>query len=373
MLARPPPCSPKFYEAHCQFVLRRCRRLLRDRGEAEDAAQETFLAAYRGLLAGAQPDEPAAWLATIARHTCWQRTKRRMREPLQVAEVDEPFSGSSDVFDAAARRSEQEVLWQAIKELPAQQQRAFVLCEVAGRSYADVASELGVSSWALESLLVRARRRLRTRLQPVLASVQSVFLFPFGLRSLLARLGIGASGASAATATTVGTASVMTKVAAGAGIAAILAGGSIVAGDSVRPAHHQPAPVLQTHAPATSPLATNRQTYSLTGGQGQWRGLNQSNGGNGANGQQQQTAGANQQGRGNAVSGNSSNQQSAAEGSTQQAQSSSADRGGDQSDQPASGDAAGSTPQSVGDGGAQQPQGSGADEGGSQSNQSGGQ
>ena len=45
-----------------------CRLILRDPTDAEDAAQQTFLSAYRGLLAGQEPREASAWLGTIARN-----------------------------------------------------------------------------------------------------------------------------------------------------------------------------------------------------------------------------------------------------------------------------------------------------------------
>jgi DNA-directed RNA polymerase specialized sigma24 family protein len=55
--------------------------LLRNEHEAEDAAQQTFLAAYRSMRNGVEPRHPAAWLATIARNEWWAAIERRMREP----------------------------------------------------------------------------------------------------------------------------------------------------------------------------------------------------------------------------------------------------------------------------------------------------
>ena len=74
----------ELFEEHAPLVLGLCRGLLRDATEAEDAAQQTFLSAYRSLLAGTAPREPAAWLATIARNECRTRARDRMREPLPL-------------------------------------------------------------------------------------------------------------------------------------------------------------------------------------------------------------------------------------------------------------------------------------------------
>jgi RNA polymerase sigma factor (sigma-70 family) len=144
------------------MVLGICRKLLRDRGESEDAAQETFLSAYRGLLAGTRPGAPGAWLATIARHECWARTRRRAREPEPVAEHESTDGRTAaDPHDATVEKAELRTLWGAITNLPSSQRTALLMREVSGRSYAEVASELGLSESAVDALLARARRRLR--------------------------------------------------------------------------------------------------------------------------------------------------------------------------------------------------------------------
>src|SRR5436309_956633 len=84
------------YRVHGRAVARTCRSLLRDRVEAEDAAQNVFLAAHRAVLAGVVPREPAAWLATIARHECWARSRALMSTPTSVG---------TDAEDQAAPRS----------------------------------------------------------------------------------------------------------------------------------------------------------------------------------------------------------------------------------------------------------------------------
>src|SRR3954452_13646780 len=57
----------ELFEAHARLVLGICRGMLRDRAEAEDAAQQVFLSAFGSLLAGRAPRDEEAWIATIAR------------------------------------------------------------------------------------------------------------------------------------------------------------------------------------------------------------------------------------------------------------------------------------------------------------------
>src|SRR5206468_8120719 len=161
--------SERLYARHQRMVLGLCRGLLRDPIEAEDAAQQTFLSAHRSLLNGTDPREPAAWLATIARNECWTRIRTRMREPLPVSEL-ETASAAPDPYAEAVRRADLAALWRAIEELPRPQRDALLLREFGGLSYDELAEALAVSGSALESLLFRARQRLRVQLRAAYAS-----------------------------------------------------------------------------------------------------------------------------------------------------------------------------------------------------------
>ena len=62
------------YARHSARIFGYCLGLLRNREEAEDAVQTTFLNAYRGLRRGIEPEFEAAWLFKIAQNVC--RTRR---------------------------------------------------------------------------------------------------------------------------------------------------------------------------------------------------------------------------------------------------------------------------------------------------------
>lgn len=200
----------QLYTSHAALVRSVCRSLLRDRAEAEDAAQQTFLSAQRALLNGSAPRDEAAWLATIARHEALARVRARMRDPLPVDSEDQ--AGGPDAYAAAVNRHEVGELRNALAELPGQQRDAILMREVRGLSYEEVASALSVSPTAVESLLFRARRGLQARLREALAA----FSPGFALRDLLARVGGGVAGPAAAKAVAVGVA------------AAVITGGALV-------------------------------------------------------------------------------------------------------------------------------------------------
>jgi RNA polymerase sigma-70 factor, ECF subfamily len=205
----------ELFSAHRLKVQRICGALLRDRHESEDAAQQTFLSAFRALRNGAEPREAEAWLGSIARNECLGRIRDRMREPLPTLQ-DELEDSRADVHRQAISNMNTAHLWQEIQSLPDQQRDAIVLREFAGLSYDELAVALGVSDAAVESLLFRARVTLRRRLQTTLASVNLAGVAS-GAASALARIFAG------------GVAPIATKAAA-VGVGTVFISGSMFVG-----------------------------------------------------------------------------------------------------------------------------------------------
>ena len=177
------------FDQNASMVLGLCRLLLRDYHEAEDAAQQTFVSAYRSLLRGTEPRDPAPWLAAIARNECRARIRKRMRAPLALdGEIEDQLSDlSPDLAEETDRRAELEALTAAIAELPARQREAVALRDFLGLSYEEVASTLSVSVPVVESLLFRARRRLRDTVRTVPRYAAGFIAFPFAIRAALWR------------------------------------------------------------------------------------------------------------------------------------------------------------------------------------------
>ena len=187
----------ELYERHHRMVRALCRLLLRNASDTDDAVQQTFLSAYRSLLSGTQPECPEAWLAVIARRECWARTEKRMRQPIELDESVASGEGA-DVLSVAIQNADLAAMWDAIRELPSQQRQVFLLREFSGLSYDEVGKALGASASAVDALLVRARRQLRGRLEPLL-KVANAATLPFTLFGKLRRLaGSGTRGGASA-------------------------------------------------------------------------------------------------------------------------------------------------------------------------------
>jgi len=153
------------FEEYEQGLYRFCLSRLRSREDAEDAVQATFVRAVRALQHGVRPEVPPAWLFTIARNVC---TSRRLAG-LRRSRVETPRDLDRIPATALAREDERPdellVLGDALAEMPAHLRQVVLLREWQGLSYAEIASELGVSQSAVETLVFRARRDLAERLR----------------------------------------------------------------------------------------------------------------------------------------------------------------------------------------------------------------
>ena len=152
----------RLYRTHVQDVYRYALMVLRNRADAEDVAQTTFLKAYRAIEKGDRPRHPRKWLITIAHNTCRTRMRDAKRRPQEV-------SFETQIADTAAIQTHEDVdvgeLVHALGSLSFNQRSALVMRELEGRSYAEIAEVLDLSSSAVETLLFRARRAIREQLE----------------------------------------------------------------------------------------------------------------------------------------------------------------------------------------------------------------
>ena len=151
----------RLYQRHVGDVYRYSLAILRNPSDAEDVTQTTFLNAYRAYRSGERPDSPRAWLIAIAHNVCRQRFRTASRRVQEVAYEDTVAEAS--VPDPEAPSAEE--IQRALGQLAFNQRAALVMRELEGRSYAEIAELLDVSTSAVETLLFRARRALREQLE----------------------------------------------------------------------------------------------------------------------------------------------------------------------------------------------------------------
>lgn len=144
-------------------ILTLATRMLGDRTEAEDVAQEVFLRVWRQAprwrAGGARFD---TWLHTVALNLCRDRLRRRRETPVNAV-PDRP-DPSGNVEQALLAEGRARRVAEALQALPERQREAVVLHTWQELSNAEAAAVMGVGVEAVESLLARARRGLRQAL-----------------------------------------------------------------------------------------------------------------------------------------------------------------------------------------------------------------
>jgi RNA polymerase sigma-70 factor (ECF subfamily) len=126
--------------------------------DTEDVVQDTFVTAWQELPNLENLASVRSWLITIVTRKSVDRLRSR-RE--QVSIDDHDVEDTSDGPEAAAAATSlDEALAQVLAGLPEDQRRCWVLREIAGYGYQEIADELGIPVSTVRGLLARSRRTL---------------------------------------------------------------------------------------------------------------------------------------------------------------------------------------------------------------------
>jgi RNA polymerase sigma factor (sigma-70 family) len=126
--------------------------------EAEDAFQETFVAALRAYPRLRPDSNLHAWVLTIAHRKALDAHRARVRRAVPVADA-EPAMGASGSEGTAGMPDE--ALWGAVAKLPERQRSAVVLRYVADLPHREIAAAIGCSEDAARSSLHEGLSKLR--------------------------------------------------------------------------------------------------------------------------------------------------------------------------------------------------------------------
>ncbi len=151
-------------QRHLKGVVAIARRMLRDDAEAEDVAQEAFLRLWRsGATLDIGPAGVRPWLRRVTSNLCIDRARGRARlQPTdELPETPDPPTQLKALEGRETRRRVDE----ALKRLPDRQRLALTLFHYEGMSQVEIGGVMGISDEAVESLLGRARRQLKSDLR----------------------------------------------------------------------------------------------------------------------------------------------------------------------------------------------------------------
>lgn len=148
-------------------------RIMGDEMSAADAAQDTFITAYRRLETY-QGGNFRAWLLRIATNTCYDALRYQKRRPatslddIVGEEYDDgpPIPAPGETPEQAVQNRELNAAIQdCINALSADQRVVLVMCDIEGYSYQEIADTAGVQIGTIKSRLSRARAGVRGCLQ----------------------------------------------------------------------------------------------------------------------------------------------------------------------------------------------------------------
>ena len=142
-------------------------RMLGNRAEAEEIAQETFLRAHRALGTFRAEARLGTWLYGIASRLCLNRLAsgpRRHERSDDTALLQAP-AGGPDAVGALERGELEAALHQAVAALPEERRIVVVLRDLEGLSYEEIGEVLGVPLNTVRSRLHRARLDLKAKLE----------------------------------------------------------------------------------------------------------------------------------------------------------------------------------------------------------------
>ena len=142
---------------HQDRIFRVALRMLGDREEAEDVAQDVLLQLWCGLAAFSGSSAFTTWLHRVVVNRCLSRLDRR-RSAAQLPEAGEPGHPSTrGTGEQVQDRRELAIAAAAVAALPVEQRSVFVLCQLEGLSYRQAAAVERVSEASVRGRLARAR------------------------------------------------------------------------------------------------------------------------------------------------------------------------------------------------------------------------
>lgn len=161
----------QFVLRHQDWIYNLCRHMLGHAQDAEDAAQDTFLKAFRHLGRFTPDASLKTWLYRIAVNTCLDRRKKpRWLSLFQKNAEGEEFMRAEPAHGFTPERLYEskwtgELVRACLAGLPVKLKAALVLRELEGCSYEEIAEVLDISTGTVKSRISRAREEVRRRIK----------------------------------------------------------------------------------------------------------------------------------------------------------------------------------------------------------------
>lgn len=150
------------FERYRVIVYRFCQLMMGKQETTEDIYQETFVAFYEACCRGERFRNVRGYLITVARNRCLNQLREKNR--------DVPLDDHSELqYEFRPELSDiSEFLQKALLRIPEQYRESFILFEIEGYSYNEIAQYSGVERSVVKNRIYRAKQSLKKILAPIL-------------------------------------------------------------------------------------------------------------------------------------------------------------------------------------------------------------
>jgi RNA polymerase sigma-70 factor (ECF subfamily) len=178
-LAGDPQAFGTLVDRYQTRLLNFVNRTIGDRERAEDLVQEVFIRVFRHLHRFDQTKKFSTWIYTIASNLAKNELRNRSRNPLVLFQTikknweadhrplqfEDPSARPDDLY---RKRFLRDAVEQCVSQLPEHHREVFVLRELEGKSYAEIADITGCNLGTVKSRLNRARNSFAQLIGPML-------------------------------------------------------------------------------------------------------------------------------------------------------------------------------------------------------------
>lgn len=140
------------------------RRVLGASADVDDVVQETFVVAWQRFSELEDLSAVKSWLMRIVGRKAMDRVRSR-RPQVDIDDVVAVASSAASPAHVVESRAGVQALSAALGELPDAQRQCWVLCEIGGFTYEEMAAELDVPLPTVRGLLARARKHIMVRME----------------------------------------------------------------------------------------------------------------------------------------------------------------------------------------------------------------
>ena len=136
-----------------------CMNMLKNPHDAQDAAQDTFLKAYRNIRAFKSESKIETWLTRIAVNTCLDVLRSRR----DTVDIDEQYdlAGADTPETELEKNDRRQAVRKALQAMPPDMRSIIILRDINGYSYEEVGEMLNLNIGTVRSRLSRAREKLK--------------------------------------------------------------------------------------------------------------------------------------------------------------------------------------------------------------------